>query len=137
MTNQYNLDTLNKLLCTFSYPEYLDDTINNIITKYTLTNSKIFILESEESDELICTYNLDLGNVNGNIPNTILLHRKKESNTLYSINALNILIKSLNNGRMDTNYIVDWKQYNNCILLTDKNNGLRRLNTKIKQIIEI
>lgn len=135
--NQYNLDTLNKLLCTFSYPEYLDDTINNIITKYTLTNSKMFILESEESDELVCTYNLDLGNVNGNIPNTILLHRKKESNTLYSINALNILIKLLNNGRTDTNYIVDWKQYSNCILLTDKNNGLRRLNTKIKQIIEI
>lgn len=135
--NQHNLDTLNKLLCTFSYPEYLDDTINNIITKYTLTNSKMFILESEESDELVCTYNLDLGNVNGNIPNTILLHRKKESNTLYSINALNILIKSLNNGKIDTNYIVDWKQYSNCILLTDKNNGLRRLNTKIKQIIEV
>jgi hypothetical protein len=42
--------------------------------------------------------------------NTILLHRKKETNSLYTINALNTLIKSLNNGFLDKNYMVDWNQ---------------------------
>jgi hypothetical protein len=36
------------------------------------------------------------------LPQTILLHRKKESNTLYTINALNDLIKELNEGKADT-----------------------------------
>jgi hypothetical protein len=45
------------------------------------------------------TYNVDLGNTKGEfaIGNTILVHRKKQTNTLYTINALNELIKSLNN----------------------------------------
>jgi hypothetical protein len=69
------------------------------------------------------------------MPNTILLHRKKESNTLYTINALNTLISSLNNGRRDKNFIVNWNEYKNCILLT---NGpeLRKLDTSIHKIID-
>jgi hypothetical protein len=66
---------------------------------------------------------------------TILLHRKKESNTLYTINALNTLIKSLNNGFLDKSFMVDWNQYKNCILLTDGPN-LRKLDTAIHKIID-
>jgi hypothetical protein len=67
--------------------------------------------------------------------NTILLHRKKESNTLYTINALNTLIRSLNGGRMDKNFIVNWQDYKNSILLT---NGpdLRKLDTAIHKIVD-
>ena len=58
----------------------------------------MFVLEIKDSSELVVTYNVDQGNIS-NIPaNTILVHRKKESNTLYTINALNELIKSLNGG---------------------------------------
>jgi hypothetical protein len=66
---------------------------------------------------------------------TILLHRKKESNTLYTINALNTLIRSLNGGRLNKNFIVEWTAYKNCILLT---NGpdIRRLDTAIHKIID-
>jgi hypothetical protein len=69
------------------------------------------------------------------LPNTILLHRKKESNTLYTINALNTLIRSLNGGRLNKNFIVEWSSYKNCILLT---NGpdIRRLDTAIHKIID-
>jgi hypothetical protein len=68
--------------------------------------------------------------------NTILLHRKKESNTLYTINALNTLIKSLNEGFLDKNYMVNWADYKNSILLT---NGpeLRKLDTSIHKIINL
>ena len=85
----------------------------------------------------VCTYNVDSFNVTDDIlPGTILLHRKKESNTLYTINALNELIKKLNGGVVDTKFAINWNHYKNCILLT-QHNELNQLNTKIFKIIEI
>ena len=84
----------------------------------------------------MCTYNIDSGNVqDAPMANTILLHRKKESNTLYTINALNTLIKDLNGGTLDKSFIVNWNDYKNCILLTD-GPSLRRLDTAIHKIID-
>jgi hypothetical protein len=128
---------LNKLFCTFTSPDSVDETIYNISNKYSILFNKIFILESPHSDELICTYNIDTGNVSSQpLPNTILLHRKKESNTLYTINALNTLIKSLNGGVVDTQYRINWYDYKNCILLTT-GEDLRRLDTKINKVINL
>ena len=82
------------------------------------------------------TYNVDQGNVR-NIPlNTILVHRKKETNTLYTINALNELIKKLNGGVVDTKFPINWQHYRNCVLLT-QHGDLKQLNTKIHDIINL
>ena len=89
-------DMSNKLFCTFSTGEELEATLENIVQKYRIIYNKIFVLYSKSQDEYICTYNVDFGNVSNFIDNTILVHRKKESNTLYTINALNELIKKLN-----------------------------------------
>jgi len=127
---------LNKLFCTFTSPADLEETVSTINKRYSILFSKIFILESPQSDELICTYNIDTGNMAAApMANTILLHRKKESNTLYTINALNTLIKSLNGGVLDTRFIVNWQDYKNSILLT---NGpdLRKLDTAIHKIVD-
>ena len=127
---------LNKLFCTFTKPEDLENIVSTINRRHAILYNKIFILESPQSDELMCTYNIDMGNsTDAPLPNTILLHRKKESNTLYTINALNTLIKSLNGGILDTKYIVNWHEYRNSILLT---NGpdLRKLDTSIHKIID-
>jgi hypothetical protein len=127
---------LNKLFCTFTSPADLEETVATINRKYSILFNKIFVLESPQSDELICTYNIDTGNMAASpMANTILLHRKKESNTLYTINALNTLIKSLNGGVLDTRFIVNWQDYKNSILLT---NGpeLRKLDTAIFKIVD-
>jgi hypothetical protein len=127
---------LNKLFCTFTSPADLEETVATINRKYSILFNKIFILESPQSDELVCTYNIDTGNMTSSpMNNTILLHRKKESNTLYTINALNTLIKSLNGGVLDTRFIVNWQDYKNSILLT---NGpdLRKLDTAIHKIVD-
>lgn len=128
----------NKLFATFSKKEDIDKAIEVISTRYTILFNKIFILESKDSDEFICTYNIDPGNLSTTsvLPNTILLHRKKESNTLYTINALNTLIKTLNNGIADPNYKIEWADYKNTILLT---NGpdLRKLETTIYKIVNL
>ena len=127
---------LNKLFCTFTSPADLEETVATINRKYSILFNKIFVLESPQSDELICTYNIDTGNMAAApMANTILLHRKKESNSLYTINALNILIRSLNNGIMDTRYVIPWQEYKNCILLTN-GNDLRRLDTAIHKIVD-
>jgi len=96
----------------------------------------MFVLFIKSTGEYVVTYNVDQGNVNGIPENTILVHRKKDTNTLYTINALNTLIKSLNNGVVDTKFRVDWQHYRNCILLT-QNNELRQLNTKVHNIIDL
>jgi hypothetical protein len=128
----------NKLFCTFTAPEELDNTLNTLTTKYTILYSKIFVLESLSTEEYVCTYNIDTFNMEQQsvLPNTILLHRKKESNTLYTINALNALIKSLNNGVLDTNYRITWLDYKNSILLI-QNNDLNIIQTKIHKIINL
>lgn len=128
--NQY------KLFCTFCQPEELDNIINKISERYSILYNKIFVLKSLQSKEYICTYNVDTGNINEILSNTISVHRRKESNTLYTINALNILIKSLNNSILDKNFIIPWENYKNCILLVNDNN-IKRLDTLIHTIIEL
>ena len=128
---------LNKLFCTFAPKDDLESVLSTINRRYSILYNKIFILESPQSEELMCTYNIDMGNMSdAPLPNTILLHRKKESNTLYTINALNTLIKKLNGGVLDTKFIVNWHDYRNSILLT---NGpeLRKLDTAIHKIIDL
>ncbi len=129
-------DLNNKLFCTFTDLEGLDALIEDIQSKYTIIYNKMFVLEIVGKDEYVVTYNVDQGNVHSIPDNTILVHRKKETNTLYTINALNELIKKLNGGVVDTRYRVDWQHYKNCVLLT-QHNDLNQLNTKIYKIIEV
>ena len=67
---------------------------------------------------------------------TISLHRKKQSNTLYTINALNEVIRSKNNGILDKKFMVDWDEFQNTLLLTNEN-GLTKIPTKIHSIIDV
>jgi len=129
-------DVNNKLFCTFVPLNEVDSFIKDISSEYTILYNKIFVLHIKSNDEYVCTYNVDQPNIN-NIPdNTILVHRKKEYNVLYTINALNELIKSLNDGIVDTNYKINWQHYRNTILLTQQQE-LKLLRTKIYQIVEL
>ena len=129
----------NRLYCTFTNADEVDEILNKIQSSYVILFNKIFILESlEEDNKLMLTYNVDLGNSTNEsiIDNTILVHRKKQTNTLYTINALNELIKSLNNGVLDKTYAIEWENYRNCILLIQAE-GFNRINTKIKEIVNL
>jgi hypothetical protein len=131
-----NDDMSNKLFCTFATEDTLEGVLATIQERYRIIYNKIFVLYSKSQDEYICTYNVDFGNVGNFIDNTILVHRKKESNTLYTINALNTLIKELNGGVLDTSYRINWSDFRNCVLLT-KGPELKRVNTKLFRIIEL
>jgi 2-hydroxy-3-keto-5-methylthiopentenyl-1-phosphate phosphatase len=106
-----------RLLCTFTTEDNLQSVINDISTNYDILNGKIFILQLSENPELACTYNIESGNLNNLLDNTISIHRRKENNVLYTINGLNYLIKSLNNNILDKEYKVNWDDYSNSALL--------------------
>jgi hypothetical protein len=136
-TTDLNFDDVsNKLFCTFSELDEIDNLIDNIQSQYTVLYNKIFVLQIKSSNEYVCTYNIDYSNLNEIPENTILVHRKKETNTLYTINALNELIKKLNGGVVDVTYRINWIHYRNCILLT-QHNELKQLNTKVYKIVEL
>lgn len=127
----------NKLLCSFAANNRLLDTIASITSRYTIMYDKMFVLESPQTTEYLITYNIHTENGVNEIPeNTILVHRKKESNSLYTINALNCLIKQLNNGVLDSSYMVNWNDYKNSVLLT-QGPDLRIIETKIFKIINL
>ena len=126
----------NRLFCTFTTLNDLDNLIEELSSRYVIMYDKMFVLHIKSNDEYVITYNVDQANIS-NIPeSTILVHRKKESNTLYTINALNELIKRLNNGVVDTKFPINWQHYKNCILLT-QHNEIKQLNTKIHKIVEL
>ena len=128
-----------QLLCTFTTQHNLEQTIRDITKNFKIVFEKIYVLQNEDKPkELICTYNVDQNDdVDFNlVNNTISLHRKKITNTLYTINALNELIKTINNGVLDTSYQVPWDLYKNMILISNKE-GLQRIPTRILKIIDL
>jgi hypothetical protein len=138
MTRKFWLFMNNRLYCTFTTPNDIEEITNRIQTSYVILFNKIFVLESLDGEKIMLTYNVDMGNssTNGIIDNTILVHRKKQTNTLYTINALNELIKSLNKGVVDKSFAINWNDYRNCILLIQAE-GFNRIDTKIKEIINL
>jgi hypothetical protein len=139
--NQYDFTTdtdfmNNRLYATFTQQNSLDELIIHLSTTYTIMYKKMFVLFVKSTNEYVVTYNVEQGNVNSIPANTILVHRKKESNTLYTINALNDLIKKLNNGVVDPSYRIDWQHYKNCVLLT-QHGDVKQLNTKIYKIVDL
>ena len=128
-----------QLLCSFTTKENLDEIVKKITDAYDIVFNKVYVLQNENNvNELICTYNVDTkGGVDYNkVAGTISLHRKKYSNTLYTINALNECIKNLNNGVMDEKFMIPWENFKNMLLITNSE-GLNRINTRIYKIIKI
>jgi len=138
IAGKFRLFMNNRLYCTFTNSNKFEQLIETIQLSYVILFNKIFVLESLDGEKIMLTYNVDMNNSSGEsmIDNTILVHRKKQTNTLYTINALNELIKSLNNGVLDKRFPIEWNNYKNCILLI-QTEGFNRIDTKIKEIINL
>jgi hypothetical protein len=140
--NMYDYNTTdsdfmnNRLYATFTQQNSLDELIFNLSTTYTIMYKKMFVLFVKSTGEFVVTYNIEQGNVSTIPANTILVHRKKEFNVLYSLNGLNEIIKSQNNNVIDTSFKINWIHYKNSILLT-QNGDVKQLNTKIYKIVDL
>jgi len=111
-----------QLLCTFAHKLDLNIVTDYIQINYIIPEKRIFIFYNEDDpDMLYCTYNIS--ETINRTKNTISIHRKKETNTLYTVNALNQVIRTVNNGVLDKTFNLDWMNYQNSFILSDNNVG--------------
>lgn len=126
------------LLSSFVSKNELYIAIDKISSMCKIEKNNIFVFVNENNpNEYILTYNIpsELANLKFESiwKNTIAIHRKKQTNTLYSINAMNELIKSKNNGIVNPNYSVNWEDYKNKMLLI-QNGRLKEIKTRLVKI---
>ena len=125
-----------QLLCTFTDESSFEGLLETIFKTHEIFSRKIFILKLDPSNELVISYNI-IPDRNANfVSNTIMVHRKKESNTMYTINALNRLILDLNDGVVDNGYQVDWENYKNSMVLTD-GDTYKIMKTRLFRIVDV
>jgi hypothetical protein len=136
-------DTL--LLATFCKSRDVKDIINVIGDSFEVAGDKIFVLQDEsDRHKKILTYNIVKEDIvfSEAIKNTISLHRKKETNTLYTLNALNEVVMEQNDGQIDPQFSVNWEPYRNTLLVTYKDDetgeqNLRRIETRLINIVNL
>jgi hypothetical protein len=126
-----------QLLCTFTSKDELQNTLEHIKQTYYIVYNYIYVLQNKANlEELYITYNIDTQYKPTNpLKDTILVHRKKQSNTLYTINALNELVKEENGGKADKDFVVDWDKFKNTIIVTNTE-GTKKISTRIFEVIE-
>jgi hypothetical protein len=126
-----------QLLCTFTFNPKLEDSLSDIVSTYEVARDQIFVLQNlRDPEELFCTYNVEDQKYDSYLEKTISIHRKRETNTLYTINALNKLIMHLNGGVLDKSFPIPWEDYENSLLVT--NNGeFQKIDTQLHDIIEV
>lgn len=125
-----------QLLITFTTEDKSNADVTAIKTKFVLFSKKIFVLTLENSEELVISYNIVPSPSSKFLPNTIMVHRKRETNTIYTINALNRLIQHLNGGELDRGYVLNWEDYKNGVLLTTET-GFKFLRTNIYDVVNV
>lgn len=111
--------TNRQLLCTFTTSDDFRDAVQAVQKFYEIYSNRIFAFSNVKNPkEIYLTYNVV--NMQRGAPkfaNTILIHRKKQTNTLYTLNAMNRLIEE-ENGKADNTYVVNWQLYANSLIIT-------------------
>ena len=109
-----------QLLCTFSTVTSFKTTIEEIKKFYSVYNNRFFVFTNVNvPKEVFVTYNiLSEGTEFPKFTNTISINRKKQTNTLYTLKAMNQIIKDENNGVFDKTFSVNWALYQNSLIIT-------------------
>lgn len=126
-----------QLLCTFCAKKDINVIVGQIKKVYKLAFNSVYVLDNVNDDaQAILTYNIDLAVTPVSTPpeSTISVHRKKQTNTIYTINAINKLIEEKNGGVLDKSYKINWEELQNTVLVTAYGR-LKKVNTKISTII--
>lgn len=125
-----------QLLCTFAHKKDLELIVDYVTKSYTISEQRMFVFsDADNRNDIYITFNIEATGYS-KTPNTISIHRKKETNTLYTVNALNTIIRGANNGVMDKSFAVDWTLYHNSLLMTNAN-ALRRIQLQLMRRIEL
>ena len=120
--------------------EEVELVIQSIVNNVLLTNKYIFVMSDEDDpDNRIITYNADGHNsdirevTGGHF--TLRLHRKKKTNTLYTINGLNLAIED-EHGRTGRDLQLDWEKYRSTVIVSH-GNTLKTIPVTLEKILEV
>jgi hypothetical protein len=120
------------LLMCFSNEEHYRNKLQEIREVFR-PEGNIFVLENrDDSDEIFVTFNTEY---NLKMIGYIKINKKRETNTLFTIDAVNWLSEQ-ENGKVVKDWIPNWEEFNNCLLLI-RNGELAVIPTKIKEIISL
>lgn len=125
-----------QLLCTFSNVSDFRNVMDQIRKFYTVYNDALFVFYNTKNvKDLYITYNIVNDNINfSKFPGTISIHRKRQTNTLYTLNAMNQIIRDENNGVVDKTFQINWELYKDSLIIT-ADNLIRVISIKIYDII--
>ena len=113
-----------------------ENEIRELAKYYKIIDNKVYVLQSGLlADEIFLTYNVEK-NGGAFYQHTMSVHRKKEYNIIYSINALNELIKLENNGVVSSAYQISWDKYRNSFIST-RDGKVKITPTKLVKIFAI
>lgn len=114
---------MSKLLCTFTDKRGVFNIVNEI-NEYNVILEPIEVFSEVKSGEYILLYEIEQLN---QVPKrTLPVHKKSNTNTIYTINALNELIRNMNNGVISRNVTVPWHNYSNSLLLTERGKLIKK-----------
>lgn len=125
-----------QLLCTYGKLQTHGEDIQELRKYYNVLDGRIYILQSGHNpDDVFLTYNADrLGTATH--PRTTAVHRKKEYNVIYSINALNELIRQETGGKISKTHQINWWLYGNS-LITARDGIVKITPTRLLKIFKI
>ena len=120
------------LLLSFSTLEEYRTELQRIREVYR-PEGNIFVLENtEEPNEVYVTFNTTY---NFKMSGIIKMNKNKDTNTLFTIDALNTLaVREI--GKVSRDFVPDWEAYRNSLLLI-RDGELYIAKTKIKEIIKL
>ena len=101
--------------------DLITEEVQFIVENIEITNNLIFLLsEKDNPSKKILTYNamVEKGKPFNPRLYTMRVHRKKQTNTLYTINALNKAVAAQHEGQTGRHLKLDWTLYRDSILLT-------------------
>jgi hypothetical protein len=117
------------LLASFIFPERVDWFLSYLEAKFDIPKSQVFCYKNlDDESKVILTFRITIPdgkklNLKELFPSAIPINKK--GNALYTINALNKLIETLNDGKIGNieykSFKIDWDKYQNkLILITDE-----------------
>lgn len=108
---------------------------------FKLENSKISVFNDLDNvEKKILIYNVLVAEGEradiSQVYHTICINRKKESNTLYTINSLNKIVEQ-ETGRIDPRHQIDWSKYRDMFITCDKNfNEIVLIRTELDFVVD-
>ena len=101
--------------------QQIQNEVQFIADNLDLTAPYIFLMQNvDDPSKKILTYNALTEKGKSFNPRlyTMRLHRKKQTNSLYTINALNLALAKEHDGASGRHLKLDWEKYRNTMLLT-------------------